>query len=77
MTRKHANPMTETEILAHCGRAIVKIDTRGPRGVEMVTHDEITAMALLIDLTGAGHLCRHTAEAVYRLNTTEQKEITS
>ena len=45
MTRKHANPMTETEILAHCGRAIVKIDTRGPRGVEMVTHDEITAMA--------------------------------
>ena len=33
--------------------------------------------ALLIDLIGAGHLCRHTAEAVDRLNTTEQKEITS
>lgn len=61
-------PMTETEMLAHCGRALRKIDQRGPRGVEQVTHEEITAMAALIDTTGAGHLCLQTAEAVDRLN---------
>lgn len=61
-------PMTETEILAHCGRALRKIDQRGPRGVEMVTHEEIVAMAALIDTTGAGHLCLQTADAVDRLN---------
>ena len=77
MTSKHANPMTETEIFAHCGRALTKIDNRGPRGLEMVTHEEITAMALLIDLFGVGHLCLSTADAVDRLNTTEQKETMS
>jgi hypothetical protein len=50
-------PMTETELLALCGSALTKIDTRGRRGTEMVTHDEIEAMAGLIDLTGAGHAC--------------------
>lgn len=60
--------MTETEMLAHCGRALRKIDSRGMRGVEQVTHEEIVAMAALIDSTGAGHLCLETAEAVDRLN---------
>lgn len=48
---------TETEILSRCGSALTKIDRRGRRGTEMVTHDEIEAMAALIDLTGAGHAC--------------------
>ncbi|CUH68019.1 hypothetical protein TG4357_03344 [Thalassovita gelatinovora] len=63
--------MTETEMLAHCGRALRKIDQRGPRGVEMVTLDEITALAVLVDLTGAGPLCIETAIAVDRLNEQE------
>lgn len=63
---------SETEILAHAGRAIGKIDARGRRGTEMVTHDEIEAMAALIDLTGIGQICLETAAAVDRLN--EQKE---
>lgn len=60
-------PLTETEMLAHCGRAIRKVD-RGPRGVEQVTHEEITALAALIVSTGAAQLCLETAEAVDRLN---------
>jgi len=62
------SPMTETEILAHCGNALAKIDSRGPRGVEQVTHEEIIALAALVDLTGAGPLCIETAQAVDRLN---------
>jgi len=69
---KDATPMTETEILAHCGRALRKIDQRGPRGVEMVTNEEITALAALVDLTGAGPLCIETSIALDRLM--EQKE---
>ena len=76
MRMAEITPMTETELLAHCGRAIAKIDARGPRGVEKVTHDEIVAMALLIDLTGAGYLCRHTAEAVDRLPHPPEQEKT-
>jgi len=59
--------LTETEMLALTGRALTKIDKRGRRGTEMVTHDEIEAMAALIDLTGAGPLCIETAQAVDRL----------
>ena len=58
---------TETEILAHCGNALVKIDSRGRRGTETVTYDEIEAMAALIDLTGAGQLCLETAQAADNL----------
>lgn len=60
---------TETEILALAGSALVKIDSRGRRGTERVTHDEIEAMAALIVQTGAGFACLETyraAETVLR-----------
>ncbi len=41
---------TEAEMLELAGSAIGKIDARGQRGAERVTHDEIIAMALLIHL---------------------------
>ena len=47
---------SETEMLAHCGRALRKIDHGDRRGTFMVTHDEIEAMAALIDSIGLGHL---------------------
>lgn len=53
---------SETEMLAHCGRALRKIDHRDRRGTFMVTHDEIEAMAALIDSIGLGHLCIQAAE---------------
>lgn len=39
---------TEAEMLELAGSAIGKIDARGQRGAERVTHDEIIALALLV-----------------------------
>ncbi|KPN64278.1 hypothetical protein SAMN04488527_101281 [Aliiroseovarius crassostreae] len=41
---------TEPEMIAHSASAMRKIDARGKRGAEMVTHTEIVAMACLIHL---------------------------
>ena len=47
-----AERFTIVELVAHAGRAIGKIDTRGRRGTEKVTHDEIEAMAALLAVLG-------------------------
>lgn len=55
---------SETEMLAHCGRALTKIDTRGRRGTETVTHDEIEAMAALLVSVGAVSACKAAMTAI-------------
>ncbi len=47
-----SDPFTVPELLAHAGRAIGKVDARGPRGAEKVTTDEIIAMAMLLAVFG-------------------------
>ena len=43
---------TMPELLMLAGRAIGRIDARGPRGAEQASHDEIIAMATLLVLFG-------------------------
>lgn len=45
-------PMTETQMLARCARAVDKIDRHGQRGTGMVTWDEIEALAAYVVATG-------------------------
>ncbi|MBN7785163.1 hypothetical protein JYP51_09550 [Ponticoccus gilvus] len=54
---------TEPEMLALCGSAMAKIDTRGRRGTEMVTHDEIEALAAYVECTGGGPACQEAFHA--------------
>ncbi|TNF21845.1 MAG: hypothetical protein EP318_06125 [Rhodobacteraceae bacterium] len=47
-----ADQMTRTEMNALTASAIRKAHTRGARGIEMITHDEITALiGTVIDLS--------------------------
>lgn len=43
---------TMAELAEHAGRAIGKVDAKGRRGTERVTHDEIEAMAVLLAVMG-------------------------
>lgn len=43
---------TMAELIHHAGRAMAKVDARGRRGAERVTHDEIEAMAVLLAVLG-------------------------
>lgn len=54
---------TETEMLELCGSAIAKIDRRGRRGTEKVTHDEIEALAAYVECTGGGTVCQQAYHA--------------
>lgn len=47
-----AERFTIHELVDHAGRAIGKVDARGRRGTERVTHDEIEAMAALLAVFG-------------------------
>ncbi len=49
---------SEAEMLRLAGSAMHKMDTRGRRGTEAVTYEEIEAMGVLIDCCGAGKLCQ-------------------
>jgi hypothetical protein len=44
--------MTEGDMLGLAKTAVEQIDTRGRRGTERVTHDQIEALALLVVLSG-------------------------
>jgi len=47
-----AKQMTRADMAALTASAIRKAHTRGPRGIEMITHDEITALiGTVIDLS--------------------------
>ena len=43
---------TIPQLVEHAGRAIGKVDARGRRGAEKVTHEEIEAMAALLAVLG-------------------------
>lgn len=45
-------PFTEAEMLNLAASAIAQIDARGRRGTEMLTYDQIEAMALTLALVG-------------------------
>ena len=51
-------PFEEEQMLALAGRAIGKIDLHGRRGTSMVTHEEVEAMAALVECLGAGPACQ-------------------
>lgn len=49
-----ADQMTRLEMNALTASAIRKVHTRGARGIEMVTHDEITALiGTVLDLSAS------------------------
>lgn len=54
---------TEHEMLALCGSAIAKIDTRERRGTEKVTFEEIEALAAYVECTGGGIACQQAYHA--------------
>ena len=56
--------MSGTEILAHCGRAVDKVDRYGPRGLTLVNQQEIEALTLYVVGTGGGPACRHAATSL-------------
>lgn len=49
---KPADPFTFAEMLGHARSAIDKVDARGERGAEKVTHEEIIAMCTLLVTLG-------------------------
>lgn len=45
-------PFTQTDLILLAGRAIGKIDLRGPRGAEQASTEEVIAMATLLVILG-------------------------
>lgn len=46
------SPLREADIIRLSRLALHRIDTRGPRGIDLITHEEIWAMALHLVLLG-------------------------
>jgi hypothetical protein len=44
--------MTKDEMIAHSMRAVKKVDSSGQRGAMQVTTEEITALCLMVVLSG-------------------------
>ena len=50
-------PLTEAEMIERAARGVGKVDYHGPRGITLVTMDEIEAMATLLACFGLKAIC--------------------